>query len=785
MADNQLIQKALNWERIANSPARTHLNWGDRVVAAMEDFSGTGVVGTPVFSDADLQLYNEAVQSKIVEYDLTGISAGTTRTFIFPDVNGTFALLDATQTLLNKTLTAPVIDMGGNKITDLGTPTLSGDAVTKAYADALTTGTFWADVAVATTANITLGTDLDIGDIIDGYVLVAADRILVKNQTAGGQNGLYDVGGTRSADANTDIEIIERKCIPLNGTVGAETLFFCTTPAITLETTPIEFVKLTVDAVPPVAITTFADGSFEIYNTGDITKRILFDATGVGTGQARTVTMPDADGTILTDTQFTDLTDAGDSALHYHATDRNRTNHTGTQLAATISDLSTAINAEVAANTLDGTFRIGNTADPTKLIAFDASQILTGNARTVTMPDENGTILTTSNAVDLTDAGTSALHYHATDRDRANHTGTQVAATISDFTAAVNASVAQSVNAAIQIIKSETGGAFTSGAWRVRALDDTTGPTLATIAANTATIAAGQGGQYKISAQATSTGAGNNKLALKYNGSVTDLGINSSTDQSSMSTVKTLQPGDSLQLVHRATTTGTFGAPNAEGDVLLIHSDTTNGSTIFTDSALGHVVTPVGNVEHSTTVVKPNFGTTSIKFDGAGDYLTTANHADFNFGNTSDFIISFWFYLSSLVGTVPFLHKLVGGSDLGYYVEFNGSNNELKLITTGATTTRSWSASLSTWYYLALVRDNGNFQFYIDGAAIGAPFTASMTDGTVPLNFGHGDVTYLNGYMDEIKMSTVLPGDYTPPTAPYAPQTGENIYAQLELMRMV
>lgn len=41
-------------------------------------------------------------------------------------------------------------------------------------------------------------------------------------------------------------------------------------------------------------------------------------------------------------TQHSDLTDAGDSALHYHSTDRNRANHTGTQLLATISDAGTA-----------------------------------------------------------------------------------------------------------------------------------------------------------------------------------------------------------------------------------------------------------------------------------------------------------------------------------------------------------------------------------------------------------------------------------------------------------
>jgi hypothetical protein len=41
--------------------------------------------------------------------------------------------------------------------------------------------------------------------------------------------------------------------------------------------------------------------------------------------------------------------------------------------------------------------------------------------------------MTQANHTDLTDGGDSTLHYHASDRARANHTGTQTASTISDF----------------------------------------------------------------------------------------------------------------------------------------------------------------------------------------------------------------------------------------------------------------------------------------------------------------------------------------------------------------
>jgi hypothetical protein len=55
----------------------------------------------------------------------------------------------------------------------------------------------------------------------------------------------------------------------------------------------------------------------------------------------------------LTFAQHTDLIDGGNSNLHYHSTDRDRTNHTGTQLASTISDFDTEVsnNVDVSANT--------------------------------------------------------------------------------------------------------------------------------------------------------------------------------------------------------------------------------------------------------------------------------------------------------------------------------------------------------------------------------------------------------------------------------------------------
>ena len=74
---------------------------------------------------------------------------------------------------------------------------------------------------------------------------------------------------------------------------------------------------------------------------------------GVTTVHNDTSGLNNGDFKHLTDVVFTDLTDGTDSAIHYHATDRDRTNHTGTQPASTISDFNTEVanNTDVAANT--------------------------------------------------------------------------------------------------------------------------------------------------------------------------------------------------------------------------------------------------------------------------------------------------------------------------------------------------------------------------------------------------------------------------------------------------
>jgi hypothetical protein len=113
----------------------------------------------------------------------------------------------------------------------------------------LTTGSADAknSVRAATTANGTLATAFANGQTVDGIALVTSDRILLKNQTAQAENGIYTVNAsgapTRATDFDAWDEIIGAFVTVESGTVNAGTQWLCNVVAGgTLGTTAITFV---------------------------------------------------------------------------------------------------------------------------------------------------------------------------------------------------------------------------------------------------------------------------------------------------------------------------------------------------------------------------------------------------------------------------------------------------------------------------------------------------------------------------------------------------------------
>jgi hypothetical protein len=143
------------------------------------------------------------------------------------------------------------VDFASQKLTSLANGTSATDAVNKGQLDNAVAGLSWKSaVRVATTAAGTLASSFENGDAVDGVTLATGDRILIKNQAAGAENGIYTVNAsgapTRATDADTAAEILQAAVFVEEGTTNADTGWTLTTNApITLGTTALTFAQFT------------------------------------------------------------------------------------------------------------------------------------------------------------------------------------------------------------------------------------------------------------------------------------------------------------------------------------------------------------------------------------------------------------------------------------------------------------------------------------------------------------------------------------------------------------
>lgn len=144
-------------------------------------------------------------------------------------------------------------NMQGNLLKNLGAPSGANDAARKDYVDTAVAGaalglSWKAAVRAATTVAGTLATSFENGDTIDGVALATGNRILIKDQAAPEENGIYVVqaSGTplRATDADTAADVLQAAVFVQEGTVNADKLFVNTTNApITLNTTGLVFAQ--------------------------------------------------------------------------------------------------------------------------------------------------------------------------------------------------------------------------------------------------------------------------------------------------------------------------------------------------------------------------------------------------------------------------------------------------------------------------------------------------------------------------------------------------------------
>jgi len=170
-----------------------------------------------------------------------------------------------------------------------------------------------------------------------------------------------------------------------------------------------------ISSITSAAVLANANGS-RIFDNGDTTKQLAFDVSNISTSTTRTLTVPDANGTVAL---LTSLSIASGSGLTYNSsTGEFSTNaipnsqlanssvtvgSTGIALgssATTITGLSSITSSAVVTD--DNGFRVRDNSDNTKQLAFECSGISGSTTRTLTVPDASDTLVVLAAAQTLT-----------------------------------------------------------------------------------------------------------------------------------------------------------------------------------------------------------------------------------------------------------------------------------------------------------------------------------------------------------------------------------------------
>lgn len=158
-----------------------------------------------------------------------------------------------------------------------------------------------ASVKAASTANLDLSLDVEDGDTLDGVLLASGDRILLKNQAFGKDNGIYVVNDTgvptRAEDADSGDELVSAVVAVEAGTVNGDRIFVCTNNTISIDVTAQVWTAFSVVAGALVAANNLSDldsiptarTTLDVYSKAESDAGVAAEAADRAAGDATTL----------------------------------------------------------------------------------------------------------------------------------------------------------------------------------------------------------------------------------------------------------------------------------------------------------------------------------------------------------------------------------------------------------------------------------------------------------------------------------------------------------------
>lgn len=164
--------------------------------------------------------------------------------------------------------------------------------------------------------------------------------------------------------------------------------------------------------------------------------------------------------------------------------------------------------------------------------------------------------------------------------------------------------------------------------------------------------------------------------------------------------------------------------------------------------------------------VQSKYGGTSMKFNGTSDYLYSVANGTNNF-STGDFTIECWINFS-VVGNGQIISAGPGNVTNAYYWQYYSSQLQFGNQGVANIVASNWTPIAGTWYHIAVTRNGTSVRQFVDGTQLGTTGTSSanLVDG--PTYVGYGGAGYLNGYLDDLRVTKGIARyttSFTPPTA--------------------
>jgi hypothetical protein len=161
-------------------------------------------------------------------------------------------------------------------------------------------------------------------------------------------------------------------------------------------------------------------------------------------------------------------------------------------------------------------------------------------------------------------------------------------------------------------------------------------------------------------------------------------------------------------------------------------------------------ITPHGDVQHTTSDFY--FGSSSIIFDGTGDYLSTSQVSD---GISGDFTLEFAFKADTTSNDGVVIHNYTSWAAGAFTMYFSSTGN-LKLSINSMTDINT-SVSTNTWTHIAVVRSGTSVTVYKDGNSVSSQtYTGTLFENQQNLymgTFGDGLGDNYDGFLDEVRLS--------------------------------